>query len=253
MKKIVIIALAAFLLTGCAVAAVRPDVVIMSTYDIGDEQQEKTLEGLIIGIDPGHQAKANNEREPIAPGSSETKIKVSSGTAGVSTRTAEHVVNLQIGLLLRDALEARGATVIMTRETADVDISNIERATMMNEAGADLCLRLHCNGSTDRSANGSQMFVRRTGAMAEESAQAAEIIVECMCAHTGARNRGIVRNDNYTGLNWSEVPSILVEMGFMSNPQEDEQLSDPQYQQKLVDGMVEGIEKYFGRETAQEE
>ena len=107
------------------------------------------LEGLIIGIDPGHQEKGNSEKEAIAPGSKEKKAKVSSGTQGVSTRVPEYIVNLDVSLMLRDALEAEGAQVIMTRETNDVDISNQERAIMMNEVGADLVLRIHCNGSVN--------------------------------------------------------------------------------------------------------
>ena len=205
------------------------------------------LEGLIIGIDPGHQEKGNSEKEAIAPGSKEKKAKVSSGTQGVSTRVPEYIVNLDVSLMLRDALEAEGAQVIMTRETNDVDISNQERAIMMNEVGADLVLRIHCNGSENKSANGIGLYVRKTGACAEESYAASETILPAMAQATGAKANGIYRSDGYTGLNWSEVPCILVEMGFMSNPGEDEKLNDPEYQAMLVEGMVSGICGYFGR------
>lgn len=204
------------------------------------------LSGRVIGIDPGHQEHGNFDREPVKPGGKETKAKVSTGTQGVSTKTPEHVVNLEVSLKLRDALEDAGAKVVMTRETADVDISNIERAVMMNEAGADLVLRLHCNGADTKSANGIALYVRKNGACAQESKAAAENILACMVDATGAKNRGIVRNDSYTGLNWSEVPSILVEMGFMSNPAEDERLGSAEYQDKLVAGMLEGIMETFG-------
>lgn len=205
------------------------------------------LQGLIIGIDPGHQAQGNSDTEPVAPDSSEMKAKVASGTAGVSTGIAEYVTDLEISLKLRDALEELGCTVYMTRETHDVDISNVERAVMMNELGADLVLRLHCDGSTDSSANGIGMFVRETGVGQQESQAAAEVLLEEMCTATGARARGVFLRDTYTGLNWSTVPSILVEMGFMSNPEEDEKLNDPDYQDLLVAGMVEGICRYFER------
>ena len=66
-------------------------------------------------------------------------------------------------------------------------------------------------------------------------------------AYTGAREFGIYQFDTYTGLNWSTVPCILVECGFMSNPEEDVLLNTPEYQQKLADGMVEGIADYMGR------
>ncbi|MEA4899466.1 N-acetylmuramoyl-L-alanine amidase [Bacillota bacterium Meth-B3] len=205
------------------------------------------LTGLKIGIDPGHQLHANNAYEPIAPGSKHTKPKVSSGTQGVKTRASEHAVNLQVSLKLKEALLAEGAEVLMTRETEDVDISNIERAVMMNEAGADLVLRIHCNGSEGPGAKGTELFVRKTGSRADECDAAAQVLLKAMVEATGAKKRGVTHNDSYTGLNWSEVPSILVEMGFMSNPAEDVLLSDPEYQDKLVSGMVEGIAEYFGR------
>lgn len=205
------------------------------------------LEGLIIGIDPGHQAHANSDKEPIAPGSSEKKAKVASGTSGVSTGIPEYETDLEIALKLRDALLDEGCTVYMTHDTADVDISNLERAEMMNEYGCDIVLRLHCDGSTDRSANGIGMFVRKTGEKQEESEAAAHVLLEKMSEATGAKARGVFLRDTYTMNNWSVVPCILVEMGYMSNPDEDEKLNDPDYQSLLVDGMVEGLCAYFER------
>ena len=66
-----------------------------------------------------------------------------------------------------------------------------------------------------------------------------------MSEATGAKANGIYQRDTYSGLNWSEVPSILVEMGYMSNPEEDEKLCDPEYQARLVSGMTEGVCAYF--------
>lgn len=205
------------------------------------------LSGCLIGLDPGHQAHGNSEQEPIAPGSSQTKAKVSSGTAGVSTGIAEYVTNLEIGLQLRDRLEELGAQVVMTRDTHDVDISNIERAQLMNEAGVQLCLRLHCNGSENREVQGLTLYAKATGEGAEESAALAQALLEPMLSSTGARDRGIILNDNYTGQNWSIVPCVMVEMGFMSNPEEDGLLNSPEYQRKLVEGMVQGIADYLNR------
>ena len=63
---------------------------------------------------------------------------------------------------------------------------------------------------------------------------------------TGARTENVHVSDYYSGLNWSTVPSILVEMGYMSNPDEDEKLCSPEYQAQLVKGMVDGLKAYFG-------
>lgn len=205
------------------------------------------LSGIVIGIDPGHQLKGNSEQEPVAPDSKETKNKVASGTAGTVTGVPEYQVNLDVSLMLKAALEELGCTVYMTREVNDVDISNMERALMMNELNADLVLRIHCNGSSKSSANGIGLYVNETGDIAEDSLAAAECILPRMVEATGARKDGIFRRDTYTGLNWSTVPCILVEMGFMSNPAEDVKLNDPEYQALLVQGMVEGICDTFQR------
>lgn len=212
-----------------------------------NEQAALPLSGCLIGLDPGHQAHGNSEQEPVAPGSTQTKAKVSSGTSGVSTHIDEYVTNLEIGLQLRDALEKLGAQVVMTRETHDVDISNIQRAQIMNDAGVQLCLRLHCNGSENRNVQGLTLYAKATGEGAEESAALAQALHQPMLDATGAKDRGIILNDNYTGQNWCNVPCVMVEMGFMSNPEEDELLNDPDYQQKLVDGMVQGIADYLGK------
>ncbi|MBQ8507613.1 MAG: N-acetylmuramoyl-L-alanine amidase [Clostridia bacterium] len=205
------------------------------------------MHGLKIGIDPGHQGKANKELEPVAPDSDEMKAKVSTGTAGVSTGIAEYITNLEIALKLRDALEELGCEVYMTRETHDIDISNLERAQMMNELQVDLVLRLHCDGANDKSVNGIGMFVRKTGEKQEESEAAAGVLLDAMVEATGAKKRGVFLRDTYTMNNWSTVPCILVEMGLMSNPEEDEKLNTPEYQALLVEGMVEGICLYFER------
>ncbi|MDO4739624.1 MAG: N-acetylmuramoyl-L-alanine amidase [Eubacteriales bacterium] len=219
--------------------------------DLPIENMSGPLSGLIIGIDAGHQAKGNYDHEPIAPDSDETKAKVSSGTQGCVSGVPEYITNLEVSLLLRDALETLGAQVHMTRTEHDVDISNIERALMFNEVNADLVLRIHCNGASNPEAKGIGLFVTETGAIAEESYAISECLLETMLDETGAERYGIFTSDGYTGLNWSEVPSIIVEMGFMSNAQEDLLLQDPEYQSKLVEGMVRGIALYFERDLAE--
>ena len=199
------------------------------------------LEGVKIGIDPGHQEKANSSREPVAPGSAETKAKTAGGTRGAATGTPEYVLTLEVSLKLREILEELGAEVLMTRETHDVDLSNIERAVMMNEWGADLVLRIHADGSVDKNVHGTGMYVRKTGTCAAESAELAFCLLDCVCARTGSYKKGVYRRDTYTGLNWSEVPCVLVEMGYMTNYEENIKLEDSAYQDEIVRGLAEGI------------
>ena len=221
---------------------VEPD-----AQDTEPDAEPGRLAGIVIGIDPGHQAHGNSQKEAVAPGSREKKAKVSSGTDGVVTDIPEYITVLEISFQLRDALLAEGAEVYMTREEHDVDISNQERAKMMNDLGCDLVLRIHCDGADSSRANGIGLYVNESFPISEASYAAAEAILPRMCEATGAKERGIFESDSYTGLNWSEVPCILVECGFMSNPREDELLNTPEYQQLLARGMVEGICDYFGR------
>ena len=218
----------------------------------------RLLEGVKIGIDPGHQAQGNMAKESSSPKGGSSKPKVSYGTHGCSTRIKEHVTNLKVGLKLRDALEALGAEVYMTRETANVNISNKQRALMMNQAGVDLVLRLHCNSAGSSSVKGASLYIRKTCAysssvvngkalMAAESS-AAKAIMTQYCKATGFANRGISKTDAYTGNNWSTVPCILMEMGFSSNASEDRKMNDPAFQDRMVQGMVNGICVYMGRE-----
>ncbi len=252
MKRLIsIILMLGMLICGLAQAefvnAVAAQVAQAKTYAEEQGVSDQRLTGIIIGLDPGHQLHGNNEKETVAPGSKEKKAKVASGTSGRKTKIPEYETNLNIALKLRDALEAEGCTVYMTRETNDVDISNQERAIMMNDLNADLVLRLHCDGSTKKSANGIAMFVRASGACQAESEAAAYALLDQMVKATGAKRRGVYKRDSYTGLNWSTVPSILVEMGYLTNPEEDVKLNSPEYQDKLVEGYVEGICAYFNR------
>lgn len=211
------------------------------------------LEGIIIGLDPGHQALGNYDEEPIGPGSDITKAKVSSGTIGIETGIWEYELNLDLALILEVKLIEQGATVILTRRTHDVDISNMERAIMMNEAEVDLHIRLHCNGSADSNAQGAMILVPGSEFLDEEleteSHEIAEAILGTYIESTGAKNLGIITRDDITGFNWSEVPVILMEFGFMTNVEEDILLNDPDYRKLCCDGIVEGILNYYTNET----
>ena len=205
------------------------------------------LDGIRVGIDPGHQTHADMSLEAVAPGSSKQKFKVSGGTSGYASGTMEYKLVLDVGLQLRKALKAEGATVYMTRTTNNVNLSNQQRAKLMNKKKCHVVLRLHCDGEDTHTRQGIGLYVGKTAKSAAASYKAAQALMTQMLASTGAKRYGIFKSDNYTGLNWSAVPCILVEMGFMSNAKEDMKLNDPAYQAKLVEGMVAGICDYVGR------
>ena len=184
-----------------------------------------------VCIDPGHQAKGNMQTEEIAPGSSKRKPKVAYGTKGVSSKKTEYQLTLEVGLKLRDALKAKGYSVFMVRETNNVNISNKERALMTNKAGCSVYLRLHADAGGSSVQKSSDRFSR---AILSEYTKA-----------TGFKSRGVAYRDDLTGTNWSTVTNTLLEMGFMTNPEEDRKMASPDFQNVMVKGIVNGIDKYF--------
>ena len=207
--------------------------------------------GFLVCLDAGHQGQANTDKEPLGPGSSEMKTKVSTGTQGRTTGVPEYVVNLQVALKLQQVLEARGYEVLMIRTTHDINISNAERAKIANDAKVDAFVRIHCNGVDDTSVNGLLAMIQTpdnpwNGAQYAEFKRLAQCIVDEACAVTGAKNMGLLETDGMTGINWCERPTALVEMGFMTNPEEDAKLVDDHYQDLLAEGIANGLDKYFG-------
>ncbi len=205
----------------------------------------------LVVLDPGHQSRANTSQEPVGPGASEQKMKVSGGTQGVATGIPEYDMVLTVSLQLRDELERRGYEVLMVRETNDVDLSNRERAEVANRAGADAFLRIHANGSEDRSASGAMTLCPTArspypiGGLYDRCRLLSDCVLEEFTAATGAKRERVWETDTMSGLNWCQVPVTLIEMGYMSNPDEDRLLNDPDYQANMVRGMANGIDRYF--------
>ena len=204
-----------------------------------------------IVIDPGHDSEANPDTEPIGPGSKELKVKDGGGTSGVVSGVPEHEVNLAISLKLRDLLEASGRCVTMTREAATgPSMGNVARAQIANEAGAALFLRVHADGSPDPKRRGTWVLYPApvdgwTDDILPESERAAELIQEQLVEQLESRDLGIDARDDLTGFNWSDVPVVLAEVGFLTNAEEDRLLTDPAYQQRVAQALFDGTEAFL--------
>lgn len=208
----------------------------------------------VIVIDAGHQLHAMSETEPNGPGSSEEKAKVTGGTQGSTTGLAEYELNLRVALALRDALVAKGYCVVMVRETHEVEISNAERAQLANKMGADVNIRIHANGDSNPETKGA-MTVCQTAAnpynanIYKDCRALSDAILSAFCQSTGMAQRSVWETDTMTGTNWATVPTTILEMGFMTNPEDDAAMAAEGFAAKAAEGIVAGIEGYLAQKA----
>lgn len=218
------------------------------------DTEQITEKQILVAIDAGHQGPGQDMSgyEPIGPGASETKLRIVSGTEGRTTGLAEYDLDLSVSLLLEQELINRGYQVIMTRTTNDINIGNVERAQIANDANADIMVRIHANGSEDASVSGALTMAPSASNpyvshMYHECYNLASCIINAYCSATGLINDGILEVDNMTGINWCQMPVTIVEMGFMTNAGDDTYMANPQNQAVMAKGIADGIDQYFRR------
>ncbi len=209
-----------------------------SPVSFSSSRANKPLSGVTICVDPGHGGEGD---EPGYTG----------GTTGVATGQTEGDVNLRVGLILRQYLQAAGANVVMTRIsdnrcTEDGTCQRDEldfRPNTAKRANADFFISVHHNEATNKpSVNYTAVFYPKSNSSA---VPLAENVSSSVARYLGIRNVGAKVGD-YRVLNQlGNIPGIIVEASFMSNPTEDQRLANLSYNKMEAKAIATGILNYF--------
>lgn len=217
-------------------------------YIINEEISSKNKNGIKIVLDPGHSKNPGTEKEKISPDSDEMKLKDTSGSVGLISKKNEYEIAMDVTLKLKGLLEKDGYTVVLTKDNVETPLSSIERAEIGNRENANLMIRIHCDSFSNSSAKGASMLVPKqrgyiTKEISEKSIEYGKNIIEEYTKKTGLNNRGLQYRSDLTGFNWSKIPVVLLELGFISNQEEDKFLSSEENINTIAEGIKDGIEK----------
>lgn len=210
--------------------------------------------GHMVAIDPGHQGEwvDMSALEPNGPGSSEMKARCSTGTSGAYTGLPEYQLNLDVSLKLEKILKERGYEVLLTRSDNSANISNMERAQLASGSGADIYVRIHANGEDSHCVSGALTMCPSpsnpyVSSLHDDSYRLSQSLLDAYCQATGFASHGVQYYDNMTGINWSEIPVTILEMGFMTYESDDRQMADASFQDIMAAGIADGIDAYFAQ------
>ena len=227
-----------------------------------DDNPLMTLEnGITIVIDAGHQVGSRTSSvwlsPSVDPARTDSKDQwimeslLEIGTKGTTTGIMEYTVTHQVAEKLKAALEKEGYTVILSHPDVNEQISGAERAAVANKNDADLMISLHIDAYKDATARGCTAYYPAMweGYVSERlaylSEEFAKILVEEYSLATGFYNRGAKSMTKTSMFSFCKVPIVLFEMGYMSYPKEDAAMCDSSFQDTMVQGFVNGINRYF--------
>ena len=180
------------------------------------------LSGLVIVIDPGHQAEPDTTLEESIPGTTAEKERATAGATGIDSGAKEYEVTLKYGLMMKEYLEGCGAEVILTRTENDINISNIERAEIATENNADYFIRIHADSAPDSDISGVKVYVPSTGKYVSSAVSNGEDLADTVAEAIGSTSLGAVQSNMYTGLNHADsIRSYQLVIGYLSNSADD--------------------------------
>jgi len=186
-----------------------------------DTSPKGNSKGIIV-LDPGHGGKAS-------PGCTHGDIM-------------ERDITLALAFQLKDVLTHNGYTVLMTREE-NKTVELEERARIANESGADLFISLHINSHDDTSVSGIETWFNPN--TNERSSVLAEAVQKSITNITNAKDRGTYSNSTLIVIRDTLIPSCLVEVGYLSNDKDRENMTNAAYRDQLSQGILDGVDQYF--------
>ncbi len=209
--------------------------------------EKENTDSQIIVIDPSCQKKADKAKEPLGPGAFKTTLAATTGVEGVKTKYPEYEMNLQIALKLKDILKEQGYTVYLTRNTNDVDLCYSDRAMIANAKEADLFIIIGGGAKTGVSVKCQSEDNPYIYGNYNDCRLLADTILGSVIQDTACANLGVEENDEYAAINWSAVTTAIVEVGSLEDEKEEAKLVTDEYQQKLAQGIADGIESYYSQ------
>lgn len=204
----------------------------------------------VIVIDPGCQSVENNEKDSVGPGAWKRVSENMIGAKGVVSGNNEYDINLRIALKVSELL-GDDYKVELTRSANDTDMSNSDRAMIANTLKANLFVSIHASLPKDDTSGITILCQTKDNPYNVSNYPNCRLLADTLLGSladkTGATNYQVVETDKLMGINWCSVPNAIVNVGNLNNPEDDEKLSSEEYQQKVAEGIVAGIDSYFSQ------
>ncbi|CDZ75093.1 N-acetylmuramoyl-L-alanine amidase [Peptoniphilus sp. ING2-D1G] len=212
------------------------------------EKEQYKAAGLSIDFEEKEERVINKKIKPIG----KVSILIDPGHGGtdsgalVESGLQEKTLNLKVAKMLESKLSSSPYEVAMTRDE-DEYVKLLDRANIANNQDFELFISIHFNSTENREAKGIEVLYaneRNVEIKETEQKHFASALLKSLIAETGAVSRGIKNRPDLVVLNKTKCVSAIVELGFMSNPDDYEYIIDDEYLEKLAEGIYKGINNY---------
>ena len=191
----------------------------------------KALEGHIIGIDPARG--------------------YSSKIQGTSTKVYANRLNFAVATLVKEKLEAEGATVVFTLSSVKDDKTSDQRVKILNDGNVEFAIRIECNYVKSSDTRGAMAWVPDEHDKKSDCDKLAQTVLDAYIEATGlplrlVGDQSVIDKMDETFLNDTNAPVFTLFLGHISNSTEDKKINDEAFQETMAQGIVDGILKYLG-------